>query len=171
MEKDHPAAIGKNEVRVTTKTRIASYLRYVYHTLEKDDEHFQTVVLKAAGRAIARLVPLVELIKRRIVGLHQDSKISSTMVMDKTRSGEDVERKIVTLEIILSKEPLDKTAYGYQQPLPETEVEEYVVFTPGTAPPHQKEGFEIREEQPARGRGRGIRAGFRGLRAGFRGGF
>jgi DNA-binding protein len=150
----------KNEVRVTMKTRVASYLRYVYHTLEKDEEHFQTVVLKAAGRAIARLVPLVELIKRRISGLHQDSRISSVTVTDETKSGEKVERRIVMLEITLSKEALDTKSTGYQAPLPASEVEEY------------QEVLETKEEAP-RGRGgpRGLRAGFRGgARAGFRGG-
>jgi len=160
MEKESPP---KNEVRVTMKTRVASYLRYVYYTLEKDEGHFDKVILKAAGRAIARLVPLVELIKRRITGLHQDSKISSVMVTDKARNGEDVERRIVMLEVVLSKKELDKTSSGYQEPIAESEVEAY------------QEVLEGKEEAPVRGArgGRGyLRAGFRGGRAarGFRGG-
>jgi len=155
----------KNEVRVTMRTRVASYLRYVYHTLEKDEENFKTVELKGAGRAIARLVPLVELIKRRIPGLHQTSEISSVMVTDTTRSGEEIERRIVMLKITLSKEPLDTTASGYQEPIPIEEVEEY------------KEVLEGRDESARGGHrgGRGMlragfRGGFRGDRGGFRGG-
>ena len=160
MEKESPP---KNEVRVTMKTRVASYLRYVYHTLEKDEEKHQNVVLKAAGRAIARLVPLVELIKRRIVGLHQENKISSVNVVDEIR-GEKHERRIVMLEIVLSKVPLDKATPGYQQPLPEDEVEKY------------QEVLESREESAPAERstrgGRVLRAGFRGgFRGSFRGGF
>jgi DNA-binding protein len=153
MDKEGPP---KNEVRVTMKTRVASYLRYVYHTLEKDEDHYDSVTLKATGRAIARLVPLVELIKRRIQGLYQDNRISSVMVTDKTKMGEDIERRIVMLEIVLSKEELDKSSTGYQDPLPATEVEEY------------QEVLEDKEE-PTRG-GRGFRAGFRGGRGAFRGG-
>lgn len=167
----------KNEVRVKMNTRVASYLRYVYHTLEKDEEHYQSVVLKAAGRAISRLVPLVELIKRRIKGLHQDSKISNLTVTDTDRNGENIERRIVMLEITLSKEPLDKESKGYQDPIDQTLVEEY------------KEVLEIHDQEPTRGHGgrggprggfrghRGVRGaprGFRGARGaprGFRGGF
>lgn len=162
MEKDKEGP-PKNEVRVTMKTRVASYLRYVYHTLEKDEDHFQKVVLKAAGRAIARLVPLVELIKRRISGLHQDSRLSSVTVTDETKGGDKIERRIVMLEITLSKEPLDKNSSGYQPPIDSSEVEEY------------KEVLEKPEEGAGRGsRGRGgraLRAGFRGARGGLRGGF
>jgi len=154
MDKDKEGP-PKNEVRVTMKTRVASYLRYVYHTLEKDEDHYQKVVLKAAGRAISRLVPLVELIKRRISGLHQDSKLSSVTVTDETRTGDKIERRIVMLEITLSKDPLDAKSSGYQEPIDASEVEEY------------KEVLENKEE----GAGRGGYRGGRGLRAGFRGGF
>ena len=61
MEKECPP---KNEVRVTMKTRVASSLRYVYKTLEKDEEKHQNVVSMDAGRAIAKLVPRSMLIMR-----------------------------------------------------------------------------------------------------------
>ena len=162
---EHKESPPKNEVRVTMKTRVASYLRYVYHTLEKDEEKYKEVVLKAAGRAIARLVPLVELIKRRIVGLHQQNKISSINVVDEVR-GEKHERRIVMLEIVLSKEPLDTANPGYQEPLPESDVEKYqeVLET-------KEEGTTENTGTTRGGRGM-LRAGFRGaFRGGFRGGY
>ena len=54
MEKESPP---KNEVRVTMKARVASYLRYVYNTLEKEGEKHQNVALMTAVRAISKLVP------------------------------------------------------------------------------------------------------------------
>ena len=54
MEKESPP---KNEVRVTMKTRVASYLKSVYNKLEKDEEKHQNVVLMVAGRAIAKFIP------------------------------------------------------------------------------------------------------------------
>ena len=54
MEKESPP---KNEVRVTMKTRVVSYLRSVYNTLEKYEEKHQNVVLMVAGRTIAKFVP------------------------------------------------------------------------------------------------------------------
>lgn len=183
MSKEGPP---KNEVRVTMKTRVASYLRYVYHTLEKDEDHYDSVVLKAAGRAIARLVPLVELIKRRISGLYQDSQISSLMVTDKTKSGEDIERRIVMLEVTLSKEPLDKSSTGYQDPLPSSEVEEYQEVLEGAEETKRgskptrflRAGFRGGRGRGGFGQGRGGRgtrggrgSGFRGSRGGLRGGF
>ena len=116
MEKDREGP-PKNEVRVKMNTRVASYLRYVYHTLEKDEEHYQFVILKAAGKAVSRIVPLAELIKRRIRNLCQDNKISSIFVTDTDRNGEQIERRIVTLEITLSKDPLEKNSIGYQDPI------------------------------------------------------
>ena len=175
-EKEGPP---KNEVRVKMNTRVASYLRYVYHTLEKDEEHFESVILKAAGRAIARLVPLVELIKRRIRDLYQDSKISSITVTDKTGNGDTIERRIVMLEITLSKVPLDSSSTGYQDPIDQKKVEDYKEVLE-TAEEGSRGGRGMRGFRGGRGfaggprggfRGRGFRGGFRGDRGGFRGGF
>ena len=174
---DNKEGPPKNEVRVKMNTRVASYLRYVYHTLEKDEDHYQFVILKAAGRAIARLVPLVELIKRRIRGLYQDSKISTIHVNDKTNSGETVERRIVMLEITLSKEPLDKNSTGYQDPIDQKNVEDYKEVLETTEGEHPRGGRGTRGFRgrgyaggPRGGfRGRGFRGGFRGYRGGFRG--
>lgn len=167
MSKDQQEGPPKNEVRVKMNTRVASYLRYVYHTLEKDEEHYQSVVLKAAGRAISRLVPLAELIKRRIKGLYQDSRISSMTVTDTGRNGEPIERRIVMLEVTLSKEPLDSGASGYQDPIDQDKVEEYkevLEYPEGGA----QRGFR----GGPRGRGgRGFRGGPRGAPRGLRGGF
>ena len=157
MDKEHDSP-PKNEIRVTMKTRVASYLRYVYHTLEKDEDNFKHVVLKAAGRAISRLVPLVELIKRRIHGLCQDTRISSISVTDKTRSGEEIERRIVVLEVTLSKEQLNKSSKGYQDQIDQSKVEEY------------KEVLDTLPEDGGHRGGRG-RGGFRGGPRGGRGGF
>ncbi|TQD97890.1 hypothetical protein C1H46_016415, partial [Malus baccata] len=40
------------------------------------------IVFKAMGRAINKTVTIVELIKRRIVGLHQNTTIGSTDITD-----------------------------------------------------------------------------------------
>ena len=173
----------KNEVRVKMNTRVASYLRYVYHTLEKDEEHYESVVLKAAGRAISRLVPLAELIKRRIKGLYQDSKLSSLTVTDTARNGETIERKIVMLVITLSKQPLDKTSTGYQDPIDQDKVEEYKEVLEHPEGGEENRGYRgrggprggFRGRGGLRGAPRGIRGGFRGAPRGaprgFRGGF
>ncbi|KAK9946890.1 hypothetical protein M0R45_012332 [Rubus argutus] len=76
------------------------------------------------GRAINKTVTIVELIKRRIVGLHQYTTIGSTDITD---TWEPLEEGLLPLEttrhvsmivITLSKKEVNKSAIGYQPPLP-----------------------------------------------------
>jgi len=148
--------IPQNEIRISAKAGVGRYVRYVYNLMEKDEKTFDEVTLKAAGRAMERIVPLVEILKRRIKGLHQLNKITST-----TETREDGSpRVIVTFEIKLSKNKLSDDGIGYQKPIPEDQVEEYKEIMPRD---------DEHEEHAPRGRGsRGFRGG-RGSR-GHRGG-
>jgi len=155
---DHPD-IPQNEIRISAKAGVGRYVRYVYNLMEKDEKTYEEIILKAAGRAMEKVVPLVEILKRRIKGLHQLNKITSTT---ETRN-DGSERTIVTLEIRLSKNKLSDDGVGYQEPIPESEVEEYKEVMPKLDD----------EEESSRGRGhrggRGTRGG-RGSRGGNRGG-
>lgn len=115
---NHPD-IPDNEIRISARSGIGRYVKYIYKLMEEEDK--KTCVLKAAGRAIEKLVPLVEILKRRIKGLHQLNKIKSST--EKRDDGS--ERVILTLEITISKETLTDDGIGYQKPIPEDEVEEF----------------------------------------------
>ncbi len=77
---------------------------------------------------------MVELIKRRFKGLYQINDISSLEVEDTyepVEQGMDSvtrKRRLAMLVVILSKDPLDKTHCGYQDPLPDKDIQD---FQPG----------------------------------------
>ena len=176
--KDHSDRpdIPQNEIRISAKAGVGRYVRYVYNLMEKDEKTFDEVVLKAAGRAIEKLVPLVELLKRRIKGLHQLNKITSSS--EERHDGSY--RDIITFEIILSKKELTDDGIGYQKPIPESEVEEYKEFVPRDD--DEEGGYRggrggYRGGRGSYGGGRGSRGGRggyrggRGSRGGYRGGY
>jgi len=107
------------------------------------------ISIKAMGRAINKTVMVVELIKRRVGGLHQNTVTES---VDITDTWEPLEEGLLPLEttrhvsmitVTLSKKPLDTSSPGYQPPIPAEEV---------------KPAFDYDHEEsypPGRGRGRG----------------
>ena len=123
---EHHPDIPQNEIRISAKSGVGRYVRYVYNLMEKDEKRYDEVNLKAAGRAMEKVVPLVEILKRRIKGLHQLNKITSST--EKRDDGFD--RTIITLEIKLSKNKPTDDGIGYQEPIPEDQVEEYKEHIP-----------------------------------------
>uniref|UniRef100_A0A0E0R4P5 DNA/RNA-binding protein Alba-like domain-containing protein n=1 Tax=Oryza rufipogon TaxID=4529 RepID=A0A0E0R4P5_ORYRU len=129
--------ISENEIRITAQGRMRNYISYGMSLLEENGH--DEIVIKAMGRAINKTVMVVELIKRRIGGLHQ---ITSTESIDITDTWEPLEEGLLPLEttrhvsmiaITLSKKALDTLSPGYQPPIPAEEnlspliVEEAVV--------------------------------------------
>ncbi|KAH0684174.1 hypothetical protein KY289_021926 [Solanum tuberosum] len=114
--------IDANEIRITSQGRMRSYITYAMTLLQEKES--EEIVFKAMGRAINKTVTIVELIKRRIVGLHQVTSITSTDITDTWEPLEEgllpleTTRHVSMITITLSKKELDKNAVGYQQPLP-----------------------------------------------------
>lgn len=118
--------ISENEIRITAQGRMRNYISYGMSLLEENGH--DEIVIKAMGRAINKTVMVVELIKRRIGGLHQ---ITSTESIDITDTWEPLEEGLLPLEttrhvsmiaITLSKKALDTLSPGYQPPIPAEEV-------------------------------------------------
>ncbi|KAF5798088.1 putative DNA/RNA-binding protein Alba [Helianthus annuus] len=86
------------------------------------------IVCKAMGIAIDKTVTIVELIKRRIVGLHQITSIGSTDITDTWEALEEgllpleTTRHVSMITITLSKAELNTSSIGYQPPLPDDQV-------------------------------------------------
>ncbi|KAF9613868.1 hypothetical protein IFM89_012416 [Coptis chinensis] len=72
--------INENEIRITTQGRMRNYITYATTLLQ--DKGSNEIVLKAMGRAINKNVMIAELIKRRMVSLHQNTSIGSTDITD-----------------------------------------------------------------------------------------
>ncbi|XP_073146092.1 uncharacterized protein [Henckelia pumila] len=122
-------SIGENEIRITSQGRMRSYISYAMNLLQEKGS--DEIVFKAMGRAINKTVTIVELIKRRIVGLHQIIAIQSVDIID-------------------TWEPLEEGLQTYQQPIP---IDQVKVATEldydGEGSPHARGRGQI-----ARGRGR-----------------
>lgn len=90
--------------------------------MEQRDE----VVLRGMGNAIARVVNVAEIVKRRVPGLHQMVEIGTTVVEEShaEEGAEPRSRNVSNILITLSlKEPQEKLP-GYQAPLSIDEVGE-----------------------------------------------
>eukprot|EP00257_Ricinus_communis_P018554 XP_015577301.1 ribonuclease P protein subunit p25-like protein [Ricinus communis] len=148
--------IDENEIRITSQGRMRSYISYAMTLLQEKGSN--EIVFKAMGRAINKTVTIVELIKRRIVGLHQITAIGSTDIIDTWEPLEEgllpleTTRHVSMITITLSKKELNTSTVGYQPPLPAEQVKGSVEF--------DYEG----EVSPNRGRGRGGRGRGRGGR-------
>ncbi|GMI91352.1 hypothetical protein like AT1G76010 [Hibiscus trionum] len=123
------------------------------------------------GRAINKTVTIVELIKRRIVGLHHITSIGSTDITDMWEPLEEgllpleTTRHVSTITIILSKNELNTSSVGYQPPLPADQVKASIKIDPeGEGSPdgrgnafvsaEYEDGGWDRNRGYARGRGR-----------------
>lgn len=118
--------IAENEIRITSQGRMRNYITYAMTLLQEKEA--EQIVFKAMGRAINKAVTIVELIKRRIVGLHQITSITSADVID---TYEPLEEGLLPLEntrhvsmitVTLSKKELDTENVGYQMPIPKEHV-------------------------------------------------
>lgn len=151
--------INENEIRVTSQGRVRNYISYA--TLLLQEKKVNEIVFKAMGRAIGKTVMIVELIKRSIVGLHQNTSITSSDIID---SWEPLEEGLLPLEttrhvsiitITLSTKELDDSSIGYQTPLPCDQVKQWSEF--------DNEGdLEVSPGGRGKRRGRGLRGRGRG---------
>ncbi|XP_039120695.1 LOW QUALITY PROTEIN: ribonuclease P protein subunit p25-like protein [Dioscorea cayenensis subsp. rotundata] len=95
VEKPRPeSAINENEIRITTQGLIKNYITYASSLVQ--EKRIGEIVLKAMGQAISKTVAIAEILKKRIPGLHQDTKISSVSITD---VWEPIEEGLVPLEM------------------------------------------------------------------------
>lgn len=151
---------AENEVRVTATHGQHSYISYAIAVLNGEDGKTKndTVKISGMGGAIYNAVNIAEIVKHRIAGLHQITELGSELVRDEyepiDRAAHPdnivVERKVSTILITLSRNQLDSSNPGYQEPIPESEVTEQ----------------EKRDPAASRRGGRGASRGGRGGRGG-----
>jgi len=167
----------ENEIRIRADPKIGRYIAYAATLLL--EKKLDTVVIKASGVATKSACQVAEILRHRILNLHQVVELKTTSVIDEYEPQEEgldrvkIERKLAVLEITLSlkESALNTKAAGYQAPLPKDQVQEEELKDlvqrrrPG---PRGGEPREPREDRRDDGERRG---GFRGgRRGGFRGG-
>ena len=74
------AKTEENEICVTSKGQIKKYLGYALRVLTKTDS--KNLNIRATGNAIVKALILIEIVKRRVGGLHQINEITSTEIED-----------------------------------------------------------------------------------------
>ncbi|KAJ7966910.1 ribonuclease P protein subunit p25-like protein [Quillaja saponaria] len=152
--------IDENEIRITSQGRMRNYITYAMTLLQ--EKNANEIVFKAMGRAINKTVTIVELIKRRIVGLHQNTAIGSTDITDTWEPLEEgllpleTTRHVSMITVTLSMKELNTSSVGYQPPLPAELVKASTDFD-----------FEGESSPSGRWRGRGGRGRGRGRGNGF----
>ena len=121
----------ENEIRITTKGGINTYISYgAKQLLEKK---LKSIVLKASGAAISKVCIVTEILRHRIKGLSQITRISNIEIKDEYQPLEEgldvviVSRILAVLEVVLTTEPTQEEInhYGYQPCLPEEEIKEF----------------------------------------------
>ncbi|CAA7044661.1 unnamed protein product [Microthlaspi erraticum] len=114
--------MAENEIRITSMGRARNYITYAMTLLQ--EKGLNEVSFKAMGRAINKSVTIVELIKRRIPDLHQNTSIGSTDITDTWEPKEEgllpieTTRHVSMITITLSKVELNTSSVGYQCPIP-----------------------------------------------------
>ncbi|KAH7575675.1 hypothetical protein JRO89_XS02G0190300 [Xanthoceras sorbifolium] len=168
-------AISENELRITAQGRLRNYISYaislfqvffflffnllLFYMCSRIALHrANEIILKATGRAINKTVMIAELLKRRIVGLHQNTSTGSIDITDLWEPLEEgllpieTTRHVSIITIILSKKELDSSSLGYQPPIPADQVKPLLEYDGGDTLP----GMQVRGR---RDQGQGINGG------------
>lgn len=75
-------SLPQNEIRVRRNVGIGRYLKRAADLLNDQENSVNFIVIKGVSNAIQSAVNLAELIKHRVVGLHQINKISNITIID-----------------------------------------------------------------------------------------
>ena len=122
--------LPSNEIRVRKDDRIGKYLGRAVSIFNGDVKECQegAVVIKGVEKAMENAMKLAELIKHRVKGLHQVTKISNLEIVDEYEPLYEGLDPLVfksykpMLTVTLSTSQLDTTDPGYQAPIAESEV-------------------------------------------------
>jgi len=121
--------INPFEIRIKSGKDTKFYVGYAMYLLDRNNS--EMVTIKATGNAIPKAVNVVEILKRRVEGLHQINRIKHAEVEDKYEPLEEgldvvvVKRFLSLIEITLTKNVSGEASkeIGYQIPLPKEEVQ------------------------------------------------
>ncbi|XP_029378340.1 ribonuclease P protein subunit p25-like protein [Echeneis naucrates] len=115
-------------MRVREGSKIRNLLRFVTARMDEEGRDvnrtaLRQVVFTGSGRGVTKTITCVEILKRKVGGLHQLSKLyykTVKEVWDSTQqggpTGTAMQRTVPAICILLSKDPLDPQEPGYQPP-------------------------------------------------------
>lgn len=114
-------------MRVKEGSKIRNLLRFATARMQGEGKDSRAtavrqVVFTGLGRGITKTITCVEILKRKVAGLHQVSKVCYMTVKEVWENTQQeaasitVERRVPAICILLSKDPLDPQELGYQPP-------------------------------------------------------
>lgn len=114
-------------MRVKEGSKIRNLLRFATARMqgqkkEGDGTLLREMVFTGSGRGVTKTITCVEILKRRVGGLHQVSKLYYKTVKEIWESPQQgapsitMQRTVPAICILLSKDPLDTQELGYQPP-------------------------------------------------------
>ncbi|XP_042609020.1 ribonuclease P protein subunit p25a [Cyprinus carpio] len=112
------------EMRVKEGSKIRNLLGFAMSRIQGDGHTAPAsqVMFSGTGRAVTKTITCAEIMKRKVRGLHQLTKLQYRTVTEVWESQENdplqmtVHRTLPSICILLSKEPLDPQEPGYQPP-------------------------------------------------------
>ena len=165
----------ETEIRVTAAGSVAGYISRAAKLFMEMEKSFLTIT--ATGNALTKAVTTAEVIKHRFKGLHQITKLMNQEIEDEFEPLEEglekvtETRNVACIEIKLSKEALDKSDKGYQEPIDESLVKEGDMeemtkrHGTGEGKPKGKGKGKGKDKGKSKGKGKGkVSAGFMILR-------
>ncbi|XP_078055999.1 ribonuclease P protein subunit p25-like protein [Mustelus asterias] len=110
------------EMRVKEGSKIRNLMGFAMGRMELQGT--RQIVFSGSGRAVTKTITCVEIMKRRIRGLHQITKLRYKALQETWEPREPGEgtpnltllKNVPSICILLSKEPLDPNEAGYQPP-------------------------------------------------------
>lgn len=118
---------GVLEMRVKEGSKIRNLMGFAMARMQckegnKDQVGLRQVVFTGSGRAVTKTITCVEIMKRKVGGLHQLTKLRYKGIREVWESQEGggakmtVHRTVPSISILLSKDPLNPLEPGYQPP-------------------------------------------------------
>ncbi|KPP57556.1 hypothetical protein Z043_124706 [Scleropages formosus] len=116
---------GVLEMRVKEGSKIRNLMGFAMARMQgegAEQSGLRQVVFVGSGRAVTKTITCAEILKRRLGGLHQLTKVRYKSVREVWENREGgtpevtVHRTVPAISILLSKDPLDPQEPGYQPP-------------------------------------------------------
>ncbi|XP_067649379.1 ribonuclease P protein subunit p25-like protein isoform X2 [Haliotis asinina] len=108
------------EMRVSAGSKIRNIMGYAIKRMKEPD--IKQITWNGSGHAVNKTISCAEIMKRKVKGLHQITKIRFRRIEEYWEPKMEglerlkVNRDIPAVSILLSKEPLDTSQPGYQAP-------------------------------------------------------
>ncbi|XP_044306430.1 ribonuclease P protein subunit p25 [Varanus komodoensis] len=111
------------EMKVKEGSKIRNLMGFAVSRMEL--EATRQIVFSGCGRAVTKTITCVEILKRKLGGLHQVTKVQYKAVLEVWENQEEgsterltAHKNVPSVCILLSKDPLDPHQMGYQPPEP-----------------------------------------------------